>query len=332
MKRILLSHGGGGEETQKLIKELFLKHLSNPYLEELEDSALVPSPPKKLAYTTDAFTVSPLFFEGGDIGKLAVAGTVNDLASRGAKPLYLTLSFVIEEGLSFEELERVVLSVAEELKKNGALLVAGDTKVVPKGQADKLFIGASGVGEVIYEGLSSKNLKEGDLVLLSGTVGDHGASILAQREGIELETKIKSDCKSLWPVLEKVYKSGAKVRAVRDATRGGLSAVLNEWALASGKEILVEEAEIPVKREVRALCELLGFEPYHLANEGMAVLAVAPEDAEKVLSILRETEEGREARIVGEVKGEGGRVLLKNPYGVKRLMEPPSGELLPRIC
>ena len=332
MKKVLLSHGGGGEETQRLIKDLFLKYFSNEILNRLEDSALL-NLRGKVAFTTDAFTVSPIFFRGGNIGKLAVAGTVNDLAVMGAKPKYLSASFVIEEGLPFEDLERVVRSMAEEASKVGVLIVTGDTKVVPKGHADRLFISVSGIGEVVYEGLSAHNLREGDVIIVSGSVGDHGACILAQREGMEFDVPVESDCKSLWNMVEKVLSSGAEVHAIRDATRGGLAGVLNEWADQSGVTIEVEEESIPVKEAVRGICELLGLEPTHLANEGMAVFAVAQKDAERVLEILRSTPEGREAQIIGRVIKKGDpKVILSTPYGVKRVMEPPAGELLPRIC
>lgn len=332
MRKILLSHGSGGEETQKLIKNIFLKYFSNEILDKLEDSSIL-NVGRKIAFTTDAFTVSPIFFKGGNIGKLAVAGTVNDLSVMGAKPLYMSVSFIIEEGLLVEELEEIVKAMDEEAQKSGIKVVAGDTKVVPKGTLDKLFISCSGIGEVLYEGLSAHNLEEGDVILVSGSVGDHGACILAEREGLEFEVPITSDCKSLWNMIEKVLSSGACIHAMRDATRGGLSAVLNEWAEQSNVEIEVEEESIPVKDAVRGLCELLGFEPFHLANEGMVVIAVKEEDAKKVLEILRSTEEGKEAEIIGRVVKKGSpRVVINTPYGVKRIMEAPSGELLPRIC
>ncbi len=332
MRRILLSHGSGGEETQKLIKNLFLRYFSNEVLEKLEDAAVL-TVKGKIAFTTDSFTVSPPFFRGGDIGKLSVAGTVNDLAVMGAKPLYMTAAFVIEEGFPYEELERVVSSMAREARENGLLIVAGDTKVVPKGQADGIFITTSGVGEVIREGLSSHNLREGDVIVVSGSVGDHGACILAEREGMEFEMPVESDCRSLWKVIERVLKEGIEVRAMRDATRGGLAAVLNEWAESSGVEILVRERDIPVKDAVRGLCELLGFEPYHLANEGMVVFAVPPGEEEKLLGVLQSTPEGREARSIGYVRDRGkALVVLESELGVERIMEPPAGELLPRIC
>lgn len=332
MKRILLSHGSGGEETQKLIKSLFLKHLRNPILEKMEDSALL-EVKGRIAFTTDSFTVSPPFFRGGDIGKLAIAGTVNDLAVMGAKPLYLSAGFIIEEGMDYGELERIVRSMAMEADRAGVKVVTGDTKVVPKGQADRVFINTSGIGEVIYEGLSAHRLSEGDAIIVSGSVGDHGACILAEREGMDFEIPIESDCKSLWDLIRHVLETGAQIHAMRDPTRGGLSAVLNEWAEQSGVEIEVEESAIPVKEAVRGLCELLGFEPTHLANEGMVVIAVAQKDADRVLEALRSHADGRDARIIGRVLGSGrSRVIVRTPYGVKRIMEAPSGELLPRIC
>ncbi len=332
MKRILLSHGSGGEETQKLIKSLFLKYLRNPILEKMEDSALL-EVKGRIAFTTDSFTVSPPFFRGGDIGKLAIAGTVNDLAVMGAKPLYLSAGFIIEEGMDYGELERIVRSMAMEADRAGVKVVTGDTKVVPKGQADRVFINTSGIGEVIYEGLSAHRLSEGDAIIVSGSVGDHGACILAEREGMDFEIPIESDCKSLWDLIRHVLETGAQIHAMRDPTRGGLSAVLNEWAEQSGVEIEVEESAIPVKEAVRGLCELLGFEPTHLANEGMVVIAVAQKDADRVLEALRSHADGRDARIIGRVLGRGrSRVIVRTPYGVKRIMEAPSGELLPRIC
>ncbi len=331
MKQILLSHGGGGEETQKLIKELFFKHFSNPILEKMEDAAVFETN-SKLAFTTDSFTVSPIFFKGGDIGKLAIAGTVNDLSMMGAKPKYLSCSFIIEEGLPFEDLERIVSSMAKEMKKSGVQIVTGDTKVVPKGSADRIFINTTGIGEIIYEGISAHNIQEGDVIITSGTIGDHGACIMAQREGIELEG-ITSDCETLWPLVETLIKEKITIKAMRDPTRGGLSAVLNEWAEQSNIGIEVEEENIPVKDEVQGLCELLGLEPYTLANEGKLIIAVPQEEAEKILSVMKNHPLGKDAQIIGKaVSDYTGKVILKSPYGSKRVMEPPAGELLPRIC
>jgi len=330
-KVITLSHGGGGKETEELIKELFLKYLGNPILERLEDAATL-EVKGKIAFTTDGFTVSPIFFPGGDIGKLSVAGTVNDLTAVGAKPLYLSLSLIIEEGLEFETLERVVKSISETAKGVDVKIVTGDTKVVPKGAADKLFITTSGIGEIVKEGISPYNLSEGDKIIVTGTVGDHGACIFALREGLDFEG-LESDCAPLWGLIEPLLKGGINIKAMRDPTRGGLAAVLNEWAKASQKAIFIEEEKVPIRENVLGLCEFLGIEPYSLASEGRMVIAVAPEDAEKTLQIIRSHPLGRDAQIIGEVKDTPkGRVILKTPYGVERVLEPPSGEILPRIC
>jgi hydrogenase expression/formation protein HypE len=331
MEKILLSHGGGGEETWKLIKELFFKYFSNPILESMEDAATL-SVEGKIAFTTDGFTVSPIFFPGGDIGKLAVAGTVNDLAAVAAEPKYLSVSFIIEEGLPFKDLERVVQSMAKTASEVGVQIVTGDTKVVPKGAADKLFISVSGIGKIVKEGVSARNLSEGDVILVSSTVGDHGACIFALREGLEFEG-LKSDCAPLWDMVKRLLEEGINIKAMRDPTRGGLSAVLNEWAQASNVGIFVEEEKIPVDEKVLGLCEFLGIEPYDLASEGNMVIAVAPEDAQKALEILKSHPLGRKASLIGEVKNQPrGKVILKTLYGVERILEPPSGEILPRIC
>jgi len=332
MNQILLSHGGGGEETQKLIKKLFFKYFSNPILEKMEDASVV-EVDGKIAFTTDSFTVSPIFFKGGNIGKLAVAGTVNDLAVTGAKPLYMSCSFIIEEGLPFEELEEIVKSMAEEMEKSGAKIITGDTKVVPKGSADRIFINTTGIGKVIYDGLSASNLQEGDLILVSGTIGDHGACIMSQREGIDMEGDLSSDCASLWDMVESLINARIKIKAMRDPTRGGMSAVLNEWADQSKIGIEIEEDKIPVKEQVQGLCELLGLDPLSLANEGKLIIAVSPEEGEKTLQTLKNHPLGKDAQIIGKViKDHPKKVILKSPYGSKRILEPPAGELLPRIC
>ncbi|MBF0540872.1 MAG: hydrogenase expression/formation protein HypE [Nitrospirae bacterium] len=334
----MLSHGGGGLESQELIHELILKHFSNPILNRLEDAAVI-NTKSKLAFTTDSFTVSPIFFNGGDIGKLSIAGTVNDLSMMGARPLYLSASFIIEEGFLLSDLEKIIISMKAELDKSGAQIVTGDTKVVPKHAVDKIFINTSGIGEVVYDGLSSKNLNTGDVIIVSGTVGDHGACILAQREGIKLETSLESDCQSLWQLVKCLIDSGIKISAMRDPTRGGLAAVLNEWAAASKVEIEIIETAIPIKPEVFGICELLGLDAVTFASEGRMVIAVNIEDTQRTLEILKTHPLGRDASIIGSVKSKSGlgqlphpQVILKSDYGTSRLMELPSGELLPRIC
>ncbi len=325
---ITLAMGNGGVENGKLIAKI-QEYLQNEYLKNAEDATPIEALNDPVM-TTDSFTISPLFFPGGDIGKLAVAGTCNDVAMMGAKPRFLTLSFIIEEGLSFAEFEGVLQSMSAELANNEAAVVAGDTKVVPKGVVDKLFINISAVGER-RANFSQRNIQEGDLLLISRDIGAHGATIFAAREGMELMSDLASDCASLWPVVNMLIKSGAKVKALRDATRGGVAAVLNEWAQATGLCMEIEESKVGVNEQVRGICELLGFDPFILANEGTFVVAVAKEDAEMVLDILQKHNEN--AALVGEVtKSYPGRVVLKSEWGTRRFLDMPSGEILPRIC
>ena len=329
---IQLSHGGGGEEMNRLVHGLFYEHFANETLLMAEDAALL-RPAGPVAFTTDSFTVSPIFFEGGDIGKLAVAGTVNDLAMMGAKPMWLSAGFIIEEGLPFADLERIVLSMREELKKSGAKIVCGDTKVVPRGSVDRIFINTSGIGEVRREGISAHSLETEDVVIVSRDLGRHGAAIMMAREGIDLQSDLRSDCETLWPAVEAMIDAKIGIKALRDATRGGLAAVLNEWAQASGVCIEVEEEQLPVCEEVRGICEMLGFEPYDLANEGTFVLAVDADDATMALECLSEFPFCADAAIIGEVTmKKPGRVVLQSPWGSSRYLELPKGELLPRIC
>lgn len=332
MREILLSHGGGGEETWQLIKGLFFRYFSNPILNAMEDSAVF-GVNSKIAFTTDSFTVKPVFFKGGNIGKLAVAGTVNDLAVMGAKPLYLSAAFIIEEGFLYSELEEIVKSMAEEARTAGVSIVTGDTKVVPKGSMDGVFINTSGVGELRYEGLSASNLRDKDVIIISGTTGDHGACIVSMRDGLELEVGVESDCRSMWDLVNEVLLTGAEVHAIRDPTRGGLSAVMNEWAAQSAVCIEIDENTVPVKDPVRGLCEIMGLEPFHLACEGRVVLAVSEKDKYRVLDIINGHSAGKDAAIIGRVsRANPGKAVLKTPWGTRKLMEPPAGELIPRIC
>lgn len=328
-KTITIAHGNGGEENNELIKKVFYKHFENDILAKSEDAAVIED--GKLAFTTDSFTVSPLFFPGGDIGKLAVCGTCNDLAMMGAKPKYMTCSVIIEEGFSTRELEKIVKSMKKELDINGAIVVSGDTKVVPRGSVDKLFINTTGIGEIQHKGISASALKEGMSVLVSRDVGTHGATIFAAREGIELASTLQTDCASLYPEIKRLIDSGIKIVAMRDATRGGVSAVLNEWAKSSDVCIEVTEDSIPVQEEVRGICEMLGFEAVDLANEGTFVLAVAKEDEAKALEVLQQTH--KTSTIIASVSEQyKGRVLLNSSWGTKRFLDLPTGELLPRIC
>lgn len=329
MKTITLAHGNGGQENNELISKVFYKAFKNDILEKSEDAAVIHN--GELAFSTDSFTVSPLFFPGSDIGKLAVCGTCNDLAMMGAKPKYLTCSVIIEEGFDFRSLEKIVRSMKKELEVNGAIVVSGDTKVVPRGSVDKIFINTTGIGEIQKKGISSNNITKKDVILVSRDIGAHGATIFASREGIDMSSSLQSDCASLYPQVKALIDADIKITALRDATRGGVAAVLNEWASQSNICVEVEEDKIPISDEVNGICELLGFEAMALANEGTFVLAIEKEDASKALEILKRTNET--ASIIGRVSDQYiGKVVLNSAWGTKRFLELPTGELLPRIC
>ena len=331
MKTITLAHGNGGAENQELISKVFYRAFKNDILTKSEDAAVIEN--GTLAFTTDSFTVSPIFFNGADIGKLAICGTCNDLAMMGAKPKYLTCSVIIEEGFEIKDLEKIVKSMKDELEVNGAIIVSGDTKVVPKGAVDKIFINTTGIGEILYKGISSNNVSENDLILVSRDIGAHGATIFASREGMDMDTSLKSDCASLFPQVKALIDANIKITALRDATRGGVSAVLNEWAKQSNVCIEIEEEKIPVCDEVKGICEMLGFEALSLANEGTFVLAIAQEDAQKAIEVLHTFENAKNATIIGKVTQQyEKRVVLNSAWGTKRFLELPTGELLPRIC
>lgn len=328
-KIVTLACGNGGEENNELISSVFYKAFKNEILERSEDAAIIHG--GALAFSTDSFTVSPLFFAGADIGKLAVCGTCNDLAMMGAAPKYLTCSVIIEEGFEIAQLERIVESMKKELEVNGAIVVSGDTKVVPRGSVDKIFINTTGIGEVLKKGISSNNITEEDVILLNRDIGCHGATIFAAREGIEMSSALQSDCTSLFPHVKALLDANIKITAMRDATRGGVSAVLNEWAKQSNVCIEVEEEKIPISDEVKGICEMLGFEATALANEGTFVLAVKKEDADTACGILRAF--NPHAEIIGIVTNRHAKkVILKSAWGTSRFLETPTGELLPRIC
>jgi hydrogenase expression/formation protein HypE len=331
-QQIQLSHGGGGEETNSLIHDLFYRYFSNDVLIAAEDAAVL-EVKNKIAFTTDSFTVSPIFFNGGNIGKLAIAGTVNDLAMMGAKPLYLSASFMIEEGLGFEKLESIVKSMAEELKYSGAKIVCGDTKVVPKGAVDQLFINTSGIGDILKEGISASSIQAGDVIIVSGDIGRHGASILMEREGLGISGELQSDCATLWPAVQALIDADIAISAMRDATRGGLSAVLNEWAQQSGVCLEIEEANIPIDDSVQGVCELFGFEALDFANEGTCILAIPQKDAQRALDVLHKIDISSKTAVIGLVSmKKEGKVILHSAYGSSRYLDLPKGELLPRIC
>ncbi len=331
--RVLLAHGSGGKLMHDLIKKSFVSTLGNPILNKLDDSAVFELS-GRLAFTTDSYVVSPIFFPGGDIGKLAVCGTVNDLSMSGAIPLYLSLSLIIEEGLLITDLEKIVDSIHQAASEAGVKIVAGDTKVVTKGSADKLFINTSGVG-IVPPGIdiSGTNAKPGDKVIVSGTLGDHGIAILSQREGLKFHVPIPSDCAPLNRLVAEMLEVSANLHCLRDPTRGGLATILNEFAQQSQVGINIDEGSIPVNRAVLSACELLGFDPLYVANEGKLVAVVAPDDADKVLARMRQNQYGHEAAIIGEVvKEHPGRVVMKTRLGASRIVDVLVGELLPRIC
>jgi len=327
-KHITLAMGNGGVENSGLIQKVIYRHLGNDILVKAEDATPLP-PLINPCFTTDSFTITPLFFNGGDIGKLSVAGVCNDLAMMGAKPKFLSLSFIIEEGFGLREFERILRSIKKELALNEAKVVTGDTKVVPRGSCDGIYINISGIGERVAN-VTQSAIEEGDVLLLSGDMARHGASIFAAREGIELTNEIKSDCKSLWPVVDELLQE-LTPKAMRDATRGGVAAVLNEWAMAMNLCMEIQEQNCSVDESVQGICEILGFEPFMLANEGTFVMAVDPKDADAALEILRRHND--KAAIIGYVSDSyPGRVVLESSWGTRRFLDMPSGEILPRIC
>ena len=331
--KILLAHGSGGKLAHDLVEKSFVKTLTNPFLDKLDDSAVFDLS-GRLAFTTDSYVVSPIFFPGGDIGKLAVCGTVNDLAMSGAKPLYLSLSFIIEEGLALSELEKVVGSVQQAAQEARVEIITGDTKVVTRGSADKLFVNTAGVG-MIAEGIdiSGDRARPGDKVILSGTIGDHGIAVISQREGLSFSTKLKSDCAPLGELVAEMLNISPNIHCLRDPTRGGLATTLNELARQSKVSIRIEEPKISVREEVLAACEMLGFDPLYVANEGKLVAIVPEEDAEKVLTAMRKNKYGQDAAIIGEVVAEPpGRLVMKTMLGAHRIVDMLVGDLLPRIC
>jgi len=334
---ITMAHGSGGKATHTLIEALFLEVFRNPLLEMLDDQAVFSidgHAGPRLAFTTDSFVVNPIFFPGGDIGKLGVNGTINDLAMSGAEPLYLSASFILEEGFPVDDLRRIARSMAEACAEAGVAIVTGDTKVVNRGKADGIFINTAGVGVIRRPvDISAGNGKPGDKVILSGNIGDHGMAIMIARGGIDLEADIASDTAPLSPLVKAMLEVTTEVHCLKDATRGGVVSVLNEIARHSDVAIVIDEASVPVRDEVRAACEILGIDPLHVANEGKLVAVVDRSMAEDVLAAMRQHPYGRHAEIIGEVTEEPkGRVLLHTPFGGTRVMDMLVGDPLPRIC
>jgi len=333
-KKILLAHGSGGTLSQQLIEAHFLPSLHNPILNLLDDGALINFEDLRLCMSTDTYVVDPIFFPGGDIGKLAVCGTINDMCMCGGKPLYLSIAVIIEEGFSMADLDRVIASIANTAKAAGVHVVTGDTKVVPHGKGDKIFINSTGIGHVSYSGtISGTNARNGDIIILSGTIGDHGMAVMSQREGLRFSGEIFSDVAHLNEIVRDILDVSSNIHCMRDPTRGGIASVLNEIADKSKKRFLIDEETIPVRPQVRGACEILGIDPMYVANEGKMLVFVAPEDAGKVLDKIRSHPLGKEAAIIGKVGEDSeGEVILNTLIGGKRILDRPTGEILPRIC
>ena len=332
--RVLMAHGGGGKLMQQLIEKMFAPAFKNPLLDQQHDGAVFELKGKKLAFTTDSYVVHPLFFPGGDIGDLAVNGTVNDLAMCGARPLYLSVGFILEEGLPMESLWRVVRSMQRAAGAAGVQIVTGDTKVVDKGKGDGMFINTAGIGVVEHDlVISPKSVRPGDAVLLSGDIGRHGIAIMAMREGLEFESTIESDTAPLAGLVMQLIAAGVEIHCLRDITRGGIASTFNEIASAAGVNIAMDEMAIPVREDVRGACEILGFDPLYVANEGRFAAFVAAKDADRALAIMRAHPLGREAAVIGGVHADpAGLLTLKSHIGATRIVDMLSGEQLPRIC
>jgi len=333
-KQIALDHGSGGEASAELIETFFLPFLDNPFLRELDDSAVVSLNGEKVAITTDSYVVDPIFFPGGNIGSLAVHGTVNDLSMQGARPLYLTLALILEEGLSFDDLQRVLEGVAQASKESGVKVVAGDTKVVSRGHADKVFINTAGVGLIPAAiNVSARNARPGDVVIINGNIGDHGIAILTRREGLHFKAPLKTDSAPLNGLVDAILKACPEVHVLRDPTRGGVATALNEIARQSNVSIQLYEEQLPIAEPVRSACEMLGLDPLYVANEGKCLAILPGEHADMVLKAMKRHPYGASAVIIGEVLASPQRkVLLKTQVGGTRILSTLTGAQLPRIC
>jgi hydrogenase expression/formation protein HypE len=331
---ILLGHGSGGKLTADLLDRVFLPAFHNPYLDRLDDQAVLDIHGTRLAFTTDSFVVTPIFFPGGDIGKLAVNGTVNDLAMSGARPLFLSAGFILEEGCPLSDLQRIVASMRAACEAAGVLLVTGDTKVVNRGSGDKVFINTSGIGLLDQDiHISADRAQVGDLILLSGTIADHGMAVMSTREGLELDTEIVSDTAPLHELVAAMLDVSREIHCLRDPTRGGIAGTLNELAKQSNVGIAIEECSIPMKEEVKGLCEILGIDPLYVANEGKLVAIVARQSADPLLARIKNLPVGQEVRVIGEVVADHpGMVIMKTRIGGTRIVDLMMGEQLPRIC
>lgn len=333
--KIILAHGGGGQLSDDLIGNKILTRLTNKTLEKLGDSASLSLDSTDICFTTDSYVVKPLFFNGGDIGKLSVCGTANDLAMAGARPLFLSLALIIETGLEMKTLEKILDSIATEARENNIQVVTGDTKTVETGSADKIFINTAGIGiKIKTANLGMNRIKSGDKIIINGTIGDHGMTIISQRKGIEFESQLKTDCACLAPLSCKLLEEVEGVKFMRDPTRGGAAVALNDIAKGSGLNIEIDQQKIPVNRTVQAAADVLGFDVLNIANEGKFIAVVAPEDAQKALDICKAHPLGKDASIFGEVtdSDEAPIVEMKTEIGGRRIVQIPYGRQLPRIC
>jgi len=332
--KITLDHGSGGQASHELVQQIFLRYFDNEFLSKMDDSAVLPLINSSLAMTTDSYVVDPIFFPGGDIGSLAVHGTVNDLCMQGAIPLYITAGLILEEGFPLHDLEKIARSMGQSAQQGGVKIVAGDTKVVPRGHADKIFINTSGIG-LIPEGrdVGAHNARPGDLILINGPIADHGITILTQRQGLNFEGALVSDSAPLNSIVGQILEASYDIHVLRDPTRGGIASALNEIAEQSRVGIELFEEQIPIKKEVQSACEILGLDPLYIANEGKAIIFVAPEHADNLLKLLQKHKHGRRAAVIGKVTEENpGRVLLRTRVGGTRIVTMLTGEQLPRIC
>ncbi len=331
--KILLAHGSGGKLSHDLIENRLLAKLKNSFLEKMDDSAVL-QPGERIAFTTDSYVVSPLFFPGGDIGKLAVCGTVNDLAMSGATPLFLSLSFIIEEGFAISDMEKIIDSISKTAREAGVQIVTGDTKVVNKGSADKIFINTSGIGK-LADGvnISGSLAKPGDAIIISGGIGEHGITIMSQREGLEFSSSLQSDCAPLNGLVADILEVCSDIRCMRDPTRGGLATTLNEFASQSGVGIDIYEEAISVSPPVQAVCELLGLDPLYVANEGKLVAVIPADKSEALLEKMKRNKYGADSAVIGSVVAKHpSTVVMKTKLGTSRIVRMLSGDLLPRIC
>lgn len=335
MDIITLACGNGGEESHRLINDLFYKYFRNDELLKGNDSAILDLINKTIAITTDSFVIKPIFFKGGDIGKLSVCGTINDLAVSGAIPLYITVAFIIEEGFLIKDLEKIIISISEEAKRNSISIISGDTKVVERGSCDGIYINTTGIGYIPNDRkvLNYKNIKDGDKIIVSGTIGDHGISIMCDREELELDSEIKSDCTSLYKLTEEILKYSDNIRVMRDPTRGGLATTLKELVDSSGMSMRIREESIPINNNVNNVCDMIGFDPLYIANEGKLICIVSKEDSNKVLNAMKSIEIGKNSTIIGEVIDDGeSKLYYKTLIGAERILERVKGEQIPRIC